>query len=125
IVSAAILLLSLSMYNTLSSQSQITVYGDIGTSDVEINGLGFLDIIDPYIKPIAQYSAGIRYEHALSSHFALLTGAQYMSRGFGAREEFNIPVFGLDLPVGASLETRLNYIEIPVMVKYNVTESGI
>jgi hypothetical protein len=32
---------------------------------------------------------------------------------------------GLDLPIGASLETRLNYLEVPMMLKYNITEEGI
>lgn len=107
------------------AQSRIGVYGQAGRSDIEINGLGILDLIDPYIQPITQYSAGISYERELNQHLSFVTGAQYTSRGFGARESFDIRVLGLDLPVGASIETRLQYVEVPVQLKYEFAADGI
>lgn len=124
-LSTAAIFCAVSFYQTLMAQSSVSVYGSAGPTNVEVNGLGILDAIDPYIKPITQYTAGIQYEKYFSRNLALVTGAQYSSRGFGAREQFNIPVFGLDLPVGASLETRLQYIEVPLMLKYNLTERGV
>ena len=107
------------------AQSSITAVASVGTTNIEMNGSGILDIADPYIKPITQYSAGLQYERALSNHFSMITGAQYSSRGFGIREHFDITVLGIDVPLGASVETRINYIEAPLMIKYNLTESGV
>src|SRR4030095_16048279 len=51
--------------------------------------------------------------------------AQYSSRGFTARDKFNIDAFGLDLPVDARIDTRLEYIEVPLMLKYSIGNGKI
>ena len=124
-LSTAAIFFAVSFYQTVLAQSSVNVYGSMGPTNVEVSGLGILDVVDPYIKAINQYTAGIQYEKYFSRNLAVVTGAQYSSRGFGAREQFNIPVFGLDLPVGASLETRLQYIEVPLMLKYNLADRGV
>jgi len=108
-----------------NAQSTITAVASVGTTNIEVTGQGILDVADPYIKPITQYAAGLQYERALSRHFSMITGAQYSSRGFGMREHLDVNVLGLDIPLGASIETRINYIEAPLMLKYNFTESGV
>jgi hypothetical protein len=114
------------MSDQVLAQSKVVVYGSAGPSDIEINGLGGIEnLADPYVKPITQYTAGIQYEKEFSRHLALVTGVQYASRGFGAREDFNISLFGLDLPVEARLETRLNYLEAPLLLKYSFSGRGV
>ena len=107
------------------AQSYLTAHAGYGTSNLEVSGTPIDGLISPYIKPIAQYTAGIQYERAMSNRLAFITGLQYASRGFGAREDFNVNVFGLDLPVGAQIETRLDYIEVPLVAKYNLVEKGV
>jgi opacity protein-like surface antigen len=107
------------------AQSKVTVHGSVGASDIEVNGLGILDIVDPYIKPITQYAVGIQYERNLTRQLSFATGAQYASRGFGAREDFNVNLFGLDIPIGARLESRLNYVEVPLILKYDILDGGV
>ena len=121
----AVTALFVSLFTSARAQSGITAFGSVGISDIEVSGLGLLDLVDPFIKPITQYTAGIRYEKDLSPRFAFVTGAQYSSRGFGVREDFNIDLFGIDLPVDARVETRLNYLEAPATIKYSFTESGV
>lgn len=125
ILSAAAGMFLLNISQEAHAQSSITAVASVGSTNVEMNGSGILDIADPYIKPITQYSVGLQYEKALSRHFSMITGAQYSSRGFGVREQFDITVLGIDVPLGASLETRLNYVEAPLMIKYNFTQSGV
>lgn len=117
----AILMSSL-MY--VNAQTKITAFGAVGITEVEVSGLGVLDV-DPYIKPITQYTAGIQYEKYLNTNLSFVTGGQYSSRGFGMKEDFNIDLFGIDLPVGASIETRLTYLEVPAMLKYEFGEGGV
>lgn len=125
IFSAAAGLFLMNISQEANAQSSITAVASVGSTNIEMTGSGILEIADPYIKPITQYSLGLQYEKALSKHFSMITGAQYSSRGFGVREQFDITVLGIDVPLGASIETRLNYIEAPLMIKYNFTESGV
>ncbi len=94
-------------------------------STIEVNGLGVLDIVDPYLHALPQYSVGLTYERAWSPQWSLVTGASYATRGFSAREDVAVNLFGLDLPFGARLNTRLDYVEIPVQVKYSFSTSGV
>jgi opacity protein-like surface antigen len=122
---ALAVLLSAGMHHNAQAQNTIGVHGQVGMSDIEVNGLGILDVVDPWIKPIVQYSAGITYERALGQHFSLATGAQYTSRGFTIKEDLNVDVFGLDLPVGAQVDTRLQYLEVPLQLKYYIGQGGL
>ena len=118
------LLVSMFMMNQMHAQNKIGVSGQVGTSNIEVNGLFLLDILDPYIKSIPQYSVGFDYERELNRNFSLVTGAKYASRGFRMQEDLNIEVFGLDLPVGAKVDTRIDYVEVPVAFKYTLTETS-
>lgn len=109
----------------LAAQSGITAVASAGPTNVEVNGSGLIDLVDPYIKPIAQYTVGLQYEQKLSGPWSMVTGAQYTSRGFSAREQWAVHVLGLDLPLGASMETRLHYLEVPLMLQYNFSQSGV
>jgi len=124
-VSATAFLLGSIFWQTSNAQSTVTAYASAGPTNIEVNGLGIIDVVDPYIKPIAQYTVGIQYEKGLTRQLSLVTGGQYSSRGFGAREQFDISVIGIDIPIGASLETRLHYVEVPLMLKYNLTNQGV
>ncbi len=124
-LSITALLMGMCFSFSLIAQDRVTVQASVGSSNVEVNGLGLLDLVDPYIKPVVQYSAGIQYEKYMSRQLAVVTGVSYASRGFGARENFAINAFGLDIPLGASLETRLNYVEVPLMLKYDLTDGGV
>lgn len=122
---AAISCILISTSTISLSQSTITFHGGVGSSSVETSGMGLYELADPFIKPVIQYSFGANYERALSNHFSVLTGAQFASRGFAVRENFNVDLFGIDLPVGASVETRFNYVEVPVALKYYFTDHGV
>lgn len=107
------------------AQNRIGIIAQAGPTEVEVNGLGAFDVVSPFIKPIAQYTAGIQYERQLNAHWSLITGAQYTSRGFGIREQTDINLFGLDIPVGGSIETRLQYIEVPLAIQYELPSQGV
>ena len=119
------LFLCTGLFQMTQAQTNITAFGSYGASDVQVSGLGILDLLDPYIKPISQYTAGLQWEREIGHHFAFLTGAQYTSRGFTARDNFSVTVFGLDIPVDAKVDTRVQYVEVPLMLKYSIGEGGI
>jgi len=113
------------MFQMINAQSKITAFGSAGISDIQVSGLGILDLVDPFIKPITQYTYGLQYERGFNDHLSFVTGAQYTTRGFSVKEDFNIDLMGIDLPVGARVDTRLHYLEAPAALKYTFGESGI
>lgn len=112
-------------HTDIHAQSDLTIQAAAGGGQVMLQNAGVLDIADPYIKSIPQYTVGVSYEKALSNHFSMLAGVQFASRGFGVREEFGIDLFGVDIPVSASIETRLHYLEVPLAVKYYLRDHGV
>ncbi len=117
--------LLMGMFQLINAQSKITVFGSAGIADIQVSGLGILDLVDPYIKPITQYTTGIQYERDLNRNLSFVTGGQYTSRGFTMKEDLNIDLLGMDLPIGARIETRLKYLEVPVMLKYTFDQVGV
>jgi len=113
------------MSGAMQAQNKIGVSALVGSSNIEVNGLGVLDLLDPYIKSIPQYNMGLVYERQFNRQWSVVTGAQYSSRGFGVREDANINLFGIELPVGAKVNTRLDYLEVPVAIQYNITKTGV
>jgi len=113
------------MANPLQAQNKIGVVVDAGSSNIDVNGLGVLDLIKPYIKSIPQYSAGLVYERQLNPQWSIVTGARYTTRGFEMREDVNINLMGLDIPIGAKINTRLHYLEVPAAVQFNFTKRGV
>jgi len=113
------------MSTTLKAQNKVGVVAEVGSSNIDVNGLGVLELIKPDIKSIPQYSAGLIYERQLNSQWSIVTGARYATRGFEMREDVNINLMGLDIPVGAKINTRLHYLEVPVAVQFNFTKRGI
>jgi hypothetical protein len=113
------------MANSMEAQNKIGVSGMAGSSNIDFNGLGLLDLLDPYIKSIPQYSVGMVYERELNHQWSMVTGARYDSRGFTIREDLTIALFGLDVPVGARVNTRLDYLEVPLAIQYNIKSGGV
>jgi hypothetical protein len=111
--------------NSLFAQNRIGMSAQASTSNVEINGLGILDVISPYLHSIPQYNIGLVYERELSNQWAIITGVNYATRGFGLEENVDINLLGLDVPVGANINTRLNYMEVPAAVQYKFTKQGV
>src|SRR6185369_8833145 len=84
------------MSGAMQAQNKIGVSALVGSSNIEVNGLGVLDLLDPYIKSIPQYNMGLVYERQFNRQWSVVTGAQYSSRGFGVREDANVKLFGIE-----------------------------
>src|SRR5690606_39101249 len=107
------------------AQDRFGITATAGAGKVDISGLGVLDVLDPYIRSIPAYSAGIYYERMLAPQWAVRVGAQYASRGFTVSEDLTFGLLGLDLPIDARIDTRLAYVEMPVEVKWEMLGNGV
>ena len=60
---------------------------------------------------------GLVSEFGLHENFALQTELNYTTKGFKLDESFDLNLFDIPVPIGATAITRFNYLELPVLAK--------
>lgn len=119
-------LFALLIATTISMTAQTTITGVIGihssstTANANISS-GTADLLN--LKPITTFTGGIQIDQALDKRLSLSTGIHLRKKGFKVSESTSVNVIGLELGVGASAVTEINYIEVPVMLKLNLANS--
>jgi len=61
----------------------------------------------------------VGYGYHFTENWSLKTGVEYDQKGFSLNEGTNINLLGLDLPIGVKAEASLNYIELPLLMRYS------
>lgn len=103
----------------LGAQSQVGVHVGMATSKVVVKS-GMAGLV-PDIGSVHGINVGIDGALPLGgSGLALRGGLGYSERGFGMGTGTNVKVLGLDLPIGARVETKLRMLEVPVELEYGV-----
>ncbi|HRD79652.1 MAG: PorT family protein [Saprospiraceae bacterium] len=77
-----------------------------------------LDALAPDFKTISGFNVAAVAEIAFGNNFSLQPELAFTRKGFGIKEDFNIDLFELPLPVGFRNDTRVNYVELPLLAKY-------
>ena len=100
------------------SQAQFTTGIKANTvfNDTEIVS-GAVDL-DNTVKTMQGYSIGGFAEYDVSNNWSLNAELLYKHIGFQIVESTSFGLFGLDIPLGATLRTTVNYLEMPLLVKY-------
>lgn len=118
-----LVLLAIFCATFVGAQHVVELHTGINFSNARISGIN--EQILPSSDFINHVPVGVAYEYAVTKNLSARTELNYLRRGFEIRQNFNIPIGSFDLPVGASAITRINYLEIPLMLKYYFTESNI
>ncbi len=77
------------------------------------------DLLVKDIHYLPGFSAGITGEYFINSDFSVVSELNYTEKGFRIREETDINLFNIDFPLGVKIDTRLKYVDLPVMAKYS------
>lgn len=106
------------MMIAITTQAQISlgVKSNLVFNDTKINS-GSIDLNNT-IKSMQGYSIGATATYRLSPHWALSSELLYKHIGFQLKESTSFGVLGLDIPIGATIETSVNYLELPILLKY-------
>ncbi len=109
-----------SLLSVIQINAQISIGGKIGANfaDTDVNGV--LGTFAPEQKVYTGFTAGIMAEIPILNGFSFRPELNFIQKGFQIKETFDVSVLGIDLPIGGSARTRLNYIEIPLLMKYSV-----
>jgi len=62
---------------------------------------------------------GIQYKRALDNNWSFVTGLNYARRGGESKLSQDIEIYNRQFEIGAKLEHRMNYIEIPMLFEYS------
>jgi hypothetical protein len=109
------------------AQTSIGVYGGISSNRMSSASLAldFLDGILPQAKSMTGVRFGVFTEFPLADRLAFQTGLDYAEKGFSFRENFNVNVLEFPIPVGATVNARMKYFEVPLVAKYTLGSGGV
>ncbi len=102
-----------------SSAQTFSLGGKIGLAYSNISTPAGISLLSPYLKSYGGWDAGIVTNIAFRKGFSLQPELSYVEKGFKVQEGWDIPVLGVDIPLGTKVITKLRYIEMPVLAKYS------
>lgn len=73
------------------------------------------------VHPLVNLNSAINLSYALDDKFSLVSGVEFKRKGFQINETTNMELLGLSVPLGAKVSTEVKYIEVPLMLKYNLS----
>jgi hypothetical protein len=109
----------LSFVCQFSSAQTFSLGGKIGLAYSNISTPAGISLLSPYLKSYGGWDAGIVTNIAFRKGFSIQPELSYVEKGFKVQEGWNIPVLGVDIPLGTKVITKLRYIEMPVLAKYS------
>lgn len=110
-----------------NAQTFIGVHGGITQNKMSSPGLAldFLDGVLPAIKNMTGMRVGVFTEFPIGNQLAFQTGLDYAEKGFSFRENFNVNVFEFPIPIGATVNARMKYFEVPLVAKYSLGNGNV
>jgi hypothetical protein len=106
----------------LQAQTHISVLTGMHVASTS-NNVVDSDLIN--IGSLTNWNIGILMDHNLDSDLMFRTGLKYKQKGFKISESTSVNVLGLQLPLGITLVNQINYIELPLQLKYQKNSIGI
>lgn len=109
----ALLLITLTSIN--AQQVSFGVKGGVNFSN--INATRAIDQLTPDFSDIIALNFGGVAEIAFNDQFAVQAELLFQQKGFGVQQGVDVNLFNIPLPLGVTAETRINYLDIPLLAK--------
>ena len=100
------------------AQVTLTPYVGLLHSNTKINSA----LIQP--KGLSTGVVGIHADYALDKNLSIRSGIKKTRRGFEVGATTGIDLLGASIPVGVKASTEIDYIEVPLMLKYNINSGS-
>lgn len=121
IVNLVALFFTISSIATAQFYPGIRVGGNIST----ISTPTIIDLVAPDLEYLPGVSFGVVGEYAFKNNFSLVSEVNFNDKGFRIRENTDINLFKINLPLGVRVDTRLRYLDVPIMAKYAFGNSAV
>ncbi len=113
-----LVLLLIGMFHTCThAQTYLGLHAGINYPNARISG------IDGYIpdpKAIEGFNLGIQVLYPIDEHFSIYSAISYQRNGFslGVKDTLILDVLPKDIPLGLRFDFFLDYIQVPLLLKY-------
>ena len=104
----------------LNIQAQISVGAKIGANFADTRVDGLLGNLAPEQTTFTGFTAGVMAEIPMINALSFRPELNYIQKGFTVSQSFDVDLIGIDMEVGAKARTRINYIELPLLLKYSI-----
>ena len=74
---------------------------------------------------ITDYNFGFQVEMPISEKFSFQPELLYTTKGFSVNEGINVNLGGFPIPAGVTANTKINYLEMPLLAKYKFGSEGL
>ena len=104
----------------LNIQAQISVGAKIGANFADTRVDGLLGNLAPEQTTFTGFTAGVMAEIPMINALSFRPELNYIQKGFTVSQSFDVDLIGIDMEVGAKARTRINYVEMPLLLKYSI-----
>ncbi len=111
-----LLVLAIAIGQNLTAQWSLGPRVGVNFSHAQVVGLDLG--IRPNIQWVAGGQGGIMGEYRFNEAFSLSAEINYTEKGFTTSADYDLNVLDVELPIGVVAETRLRYIDVPLIAKY-------
>ncbi len=108
-----------SLLFAISLDAQYSIGAKIGVNFADTRVDGLLGDLAPEQTTYSGFTAGIVAEIPLVNALSFRPEINYIQKGFTVGKAFDVSLLGIDMPIGAKAKTRINYIEMPLLLKYS------
>ena len=115
----SVLLLGIAMLIAHAGIAQFTVGGKIAVISNDVVATSGATNLNSLIKPTTGFAIGAYGAYSLNDTWSVQSELQFKRTGFQVSEGTSFSVGGFQIPLGATVEARLNYLEMPLTMKYN------
>ena len=114
-------LLAVLLITAFVSQAQVSLGVKVGVNMADTRVDGFIGDVLPDRKAYPGFVGGLMVELPLKNGFSFRPELNYIQKGFISEASlYDFEILGIDIPVGATLKTRFNHIEMPLLIKYSI-----
>jgi len=110
-------------FQFLNAQFLIGPHGGVDINNVRLNGVP--DIIAGESKSYVSANLGIHGEYLFSDAISISTELNYRQKGFTLNQSNDFNFLGIEVPIGVKAETKLQYIDVPVFLKYRLNKENV
>ena len=107
------------------TNAQVSIGVKGGVSFNNVHATQALDNVLPNLSSVDAFSYGLVSEIEINENFAIQPELVYNKKGFGYKLGTDVDLFGINVPLGVTAETQINYLDVPLLAKYKFSGEGI
>lgn len=122
---ARIFLLVAGMFAAYIANAQFSVGVKTGMNFADASLSGVSESILPDANVVNTALAGVNMQYHITDKLSFQPEVNWVQRGFQAYAGTNVNILDIPVPVGITAITKINYIELPVQLKYKFATGNV